>query len=169
MTISRDLNRRAKRWPGWALLLFVVVGFGAVGATRDRGPLDPGDRVDMLTKRIACPVCDGESVYESRNPASEGIRAAVREAVADGTADDEAIVASIADAYGAQVLLVPRATGFDALIWALPATAAVVGIAALVVAFRRWQAAASATGPADDDDYRIVASERDRRRSGDGE
>lgn len=169
MSDRRALNRRLKSWPSWVLLILVVVGFGVVGATRDRGPLDPGDRIDELSRRVACPVCDGESVYESRNPASEAIRAAIRQAVSQGTADDDAILASIAEAYGGRVLLVPRATGFDALVWALPVTAAVLGIVALVFAFRRWRIEAGMVGGANDEDYRIVAAERERRGGTDGD
>jgi len=140
----------------WVLVLFVGVGALAVGATRDRGPLDPGDRIDAISRRIACPVCDGESVYESRNPASEAIRSAIREGVRAGALDDDAVIAGVAEAYGAQVLLVPRATGLDALAWALPVTAAVVAIAALGAAFRRWRAESAAIGEATEEDRRIV-------------
>ena len=140
----------------WLLVLFVGVGALAVGATRDRGPLDPGDRIDAISRRIACPVCDGESVYASRNPASEAIRSAIREGVRAGALDDDAVIAGVAEAYGAQVLLVPRATGLDALAWALPVTAAVVAIAALGAAFRRWRAESAAIGEATEEDRRIV-------------
>ncbi|MGA0915491.1 MAG: cytochrome c-type biogenesis protein CcmH [Ilumatobacteraceae bacterium] len=140
----------------WLLVLFVGVGALAVGATRDRGPLDPGDRIDAISRRIACPVCDGESVYESRNPASEAIRSAIREGVRAGALDDDTVIAGVAEAYGAQVLLVPRATGLDALAWALPVTAAVVAIAALGATFRRWRAESAAIGEATEEDRRIV-------------
>ena len=160
MSPRSALNRRLKAWPGWVVMVFVAVALLAVGSTRDRGPLDPGDRVDAISRRIACPVCDGESVYESRNPASDAIRTAVRDAVADGGSTDEQIIAAVADAYGGQVLLVPRATGFDALVWALPVTAAVLGAFALALAFRRWRAEAAALAPATEDDYRLVAEAR---------
>ena len=62
-----------KRWPGWVLLVMVVAGFLGVGATRSSGPLTPEERVQEITKRLACPVCDGESVYESANAASAEI------------------------------------------------------------------------------------------------
>ena len=160
MSPRSALNRRLKTWPGWVAMVFVAVALLAVGSTRDRGPLDPGDRVDSISRRIACPVCDGESVYESRNPASDAIRSAVRDAVADGGSTDEQIIAAVAEAYGGQVLLVPRATGFDALVWALPVTAAVLGTFALALAFRRWRAEAAALAPATEDDYRLVAEAR---------
>ncbi len=157
MSARSEFNRRLKHWPGWVVMLFALVALLVVGSTRDRGPLDPGDRVDAISRRIACPVCDGESVFESRNPASDAIRSAVRQAVAEGGTTDEEIIAAVAEAYGGQVLLVPRATGFDALVWALPVTAAVLGVVALALAFRRWRAESAALAPATDDDYRLVA------------
>ena len=57
-----SLNRRVKRWPGWILLLFVVVGLVAYGATRDTGPRTPDERLESVSKRLACPVCPGACV-----------------------------------------------------------------------------------------------------------
>jgi cytochrome c-type biogenesis protein CcmH len=151
------LNRRAKRWPGWVLLLFAVVGLLAFGATRDTGPRTPDERFESIAKRLACPVCQGESVYESRNTASEQIRQAIRQGVDDGTLSDEQIIRQITDAYDGEELLVPTADGVEALAWALPATAFVVGVAGLTVAFRRWQVNTRALGEATDEDYALVA------------
>ena len=157
----RDLNRRLKRWPGWVLLVFVVVGFLAFGATRDTGPRTPEERIESISKRLACPVCQGESVYESRNTASNQIRVAVRQAVNEGTLTDEQIIGDITVNYEGEELLVPTADGIEALAWALPATAFVVGVAGLTIAFRRWQAAARRLGSATDEDYALVAAALD--------
>ena len=152
-----SLNRRAKRWPGWAVLLLAVVALLAFGATRDTGPRTPDERVEAISKRLACPVCQGESVYESRNPASVQIREAVKQGVADGVASDEQIIQDIVAAYDGEELLVPTASGIEALAWALPAAALVIGVTGLTLAFRRWQASARALGDATDDDYALVA------------
>jgi cytochrome c-type biogenesis protein CcmH len=153
---TRGWNARVKRWPGWVALVFVVVGLLAVGATRDGGPRSAGDRVDDISRRIACPECDGESVYESRSRASEGIRTEIRAQVAQGVASDDEIIEFVAERFGGQVLLVPRSSGLDALAWALPAAALVCGVAGLAVAFRRWKAEAEGTPAATDDDYSLV-------------
>jgi cytochrome c-type biogenesis protein CcmH len=50
----------------------------AVGATRDGGPSTPEERVEAISRRLACPICDGESVFESRNNASASIRQEIR-------------------------------------------------------------------------------------------
>lgn len=146
-----------KRWPTWVLLLFVVVGFLAVGATRDSGPRTPDERIEAISKRVACPVCQGESVYESRHPTSENIKEAIRDRVRQGVLSDDEIIRSIVGARDGQELLVPTADGVEALAWALPATAFVVGVAGLTVAFRRWQRNSAALAPATEDDFRLVA------------
>jgi cytochrome c-type biogenesis protein CcmH len=161
---SSEWNRRVKGWPGWIALLFVVVGLVAFGATRDTGPRTPDERIESISKRLACPVCQGESVYESRNTASNQIRVAVRQAVNEGSLTDEQIISDIAVNYEGEELLVPTADGIEALAWALPATAFVVGVAGLTIAFRRWQAAARHLGSATDEDYALVAAALDEQR-----
>ena len=156
--------KRLRSWPSWVAMFIAVVALLAVGSTRDTGPLNPGDRIDSISRRVACPVCDGESVFESRNPASEAIRAEIRASVYDGTSTDDEILASIANSYGGKVLLVPSSSGFDALIWALPAAGLMIGLVGLWFAFRRWRAEAAALGLPSLDDYSLVEEARQRRR-----
>ena len=157
MATARDVNRRVKRWPGWVVLALAVVGLLAYGATRDTGPRTPEERIEAISKRLACPVCQGESVYESRNPASTQIREAIKRAVADGDQSDAEIIQEIVVAYEGEELLVPTASGVEALAWALPAAAFVIGVVGLTLAFRRWRANTAALGTATDADYELVA------------
>lgn len=142
---ARTVNRRLKGWPGWVALVFVVAAALTVGIVATTGPQTPEDRVDAISKRVACPVCDGESVFESQNSASIAIRNQVGDLVAENDLGDDEIVAFIETRYGASVLLVPRASGFDALVWVLPAVALVCGVAGLAVAFRRWRTETEST------------------------
>ncbi len=154
--MASELNRRVKRWPGWLALVFVVAGFLAVGATRDTGPESQGDRIVQVAKRVACPICDGESVFESQNNASIALRNQIAELVADNNLNDTEIIAFIETRYGGQVLLVPKSTGFDALVWVLPAVAFACGLAALIVVFRRWKREAGDLADPTDDDRALV-------------
>ena len=148
-----------KKWPAWVLLVFVVVAFLAVGATRDDGPSTPQERSDAIAQRVACPVCDGESVFESRNTASVNIRNRITELVNGGQASDDEIIADIEASFGGRILLVPKATGFDALVWALPVAALICAVAALAVTFRRWRRdAAGASDPTVEDRAMVAAA-----------
>jgi cytochrome c-type biogenesis protein CcmH len=152
-------SRLVKSWPSWVLLVLVVGGLLAVGTTRDASPRTPKERVEDISKRLACPICDGESVFESRNADSQAIRIEIARQVDTGTVSDDQIINFIEQRFGSKVLLVPRATGIDALVWALPAAALVCAVVGLGVAFRRWKAAAD-TIP-DDEDRRLVAAALD--------
>jgi cytochrome c-type biogenesis protein CcmH len=145
------LSRSVKRWPGWLLLAVVAAVLLAVGISRDGGVSDPGERADALARRVACPVCDGESVYESRNRASINLRNEITSLVNDGRLGDDEILAEIQSAYPTDILLVPPADGVNALVWALPAAAVVCAAAGLVVAFRRWRQTGEVAEPSDAD------------------
>jgi cytochrome c-type biogenesis protein CcmH/NrfF len=143
-----------KSWPMWMLMGLIVVALLTVGTTRDNGPLTQSDRIDSITKHIACPTCDGESVYVSRASAAEAIRKQVARDVRAGTMTDDEIIGSIAKAFKAQVLLVPRATGIDSLVWIMPIAVLVCAVAGLWAAFRRWRRDNS--GEASSDDVALV-------------
>jgi cytochrome c-type biogenesis protein CcmH len=128
----------------WVGLLVVTAALLVFGSVRDSGPLTQQDRIDAITQRVACPTCDGESVYVSRAAAAQAIRAEVARQVGDGLKTDDEIVAYIADRFGGQVLLVPRGSGIDALVWVLPVVVSVALVAALASSFRRGAVATGA-------------------------
>ena len=131
--------KKLKSWPVWMLMGVIVVALLAIGVTKDSGPRTQGDRIDAITKRLACPTCDGESVFVSRASAAESIRTQVARDVAAGTLSDDQIIAGIAGTFNAQVLLVPRATGLDSLVWVLPIAVLVCAVVGLAMAFRKWK------------------------------
>lgn len=150
-----------RRW-SWLLALAATVALLVVGAARDAGPLTQQDRIDAISRRLACPTCQGESIYVSRAPAAESIRAEIARQVGSGRLADDEIVAFIEQRFGGEVLLVPRASGLDALVWALPVAALVTSLAGLTAAFLRWRR--RGTVETHDDDEEIVAralAERD--------
>jgi len=155
-----EINNRVKGWPGWVLLLVVTVSVLAVGSTRTSGPQSQEERIELISKRVACPVCNGESVAESRNNASRAIRNEIDSLVRSTPLSDDQIVARLEDSYGTEILLVPRASGFDALIWVLPTMAFVFGVAGLAVAFQRWRVQADGVADPTDADRDIVAAAR---------
>ena len=128
-----------KRWPGWVLLLFVVSGLLAFGSTRDAGARTPEERLEAISKQLACPICGGETVYESRNTSSASIRAEIKAQITSTDATDDEVIAYIVQQYDAKTQLVPKASGFESLVWVLPVVALVCVAVALFFAFRRWR------------------------------
>lgn len=157
MNAAQRGNRLLKRWWGWAVLLVAVVSVVTVAASRDRGPQTQQDRIESVAARLACPTCDGESVEVSRAPAAVAIRNEIARQVIAGQLSDDQIVAEIEASFGGQVLLLPRTTGLDALVWVLPVTVAMIAVAALAMAFRRWRREAEALAAPTDADRAMVA------------
>ena len=57
-------------------------------------------------------------------------------AVAEGKSDDQ-VLATITQAYGNDILLVPRFQGFNSLLWIVPLGGAVIALTATVLLHRR--------------------------------
>ncbi len=154
--MTNQLNVKLKHGPSWLVMLFCVVALMIFGTQRDSGPATPQERIESVSKRLVCPTCDGESVYESRGAASQAIRQEIARQVADGQLTDSQIIKAIDDSYTADLKLVPGGTGFDALIWVMPIAVLVVSVVGLVVVFRRWKVQGSVS--ATDADRKLVES-----------
>ena len=130
-----------RRWP---LLLAVAAAAALLGvaAVRDTGPLTQQERIESISRRVACPTCQGESIAASRATAAEAIRAEIARQVATGQRSDDEIIGYLESRFGASVLLLPRSTGLDSLVWILPVAVLVVAAAALAAALARWRRAA---------------------------
>ena len=129
----------------WALAAVIAVAFLVVGSTRTGEPRTQQDRIDAISKRLACPTCQGESIYVSRAPAAESVRAEIARQVASAQRTDDEIIAYIENRFGSSVLLVPRSDGLDALIWILPVSLGILGVGGLGLLFVRWRREQSMT------------------------
>ena len=120
------------------LLMFLLVGLLlAIGVTRSGSPKTQQDRIDSITSNLACPTCSGESVFVSQAVAAQAIRLEVARQVSTGTRTDDEIISYIEQRFGGQVLLVPRATGLDSLVWSLPVASLIISLWFLIRAFSR--------------------------------
>lgn len=126
---------------GWFFVFAAFAALMAVGIQRDSSPATPQERIESVSRRLACPTCDGESVAESRGTASQAIRQEISRLVAQGQLTDDEIVASIDESYAESLRLTPGSSGLESLIWVLPIFTGVVAVAGLVIAFSRWRRA----------------------------
>jgi cytochrome c-type biogenesis protein CcmH len=137
------------------LLAFTAVLLVAIGVQRDSGPATPQERLEGISRQLACPTCDGESVAESRGTASQAIRQEIARLVGDGQLTDSEVVQAIDDKYSEELQLKPGTSGLESLIWGLPIAVAVTAGIGLVMAFRRWQTMEEQS--VTDEDRKLVA------------
>ena len=97
-----------------ALVLILNLGVGAVAwaVQPDEILSDPAleARARSLSQELRCLVCRNENIDESHAELARDLRVLVRERLQEGDSDTEAL-AFITARYGEYVLLMPRATG----------------------------------------------------------
>jgi cytochrome c-type biogenesis protein CcmH len=140
-----------KRWPGWMALGVLCAAMLVIGAVRASAELTEDQRVNGISKRLACPICDGESVFESRNGASDDIRNQIRSQVRAGRTDAEVIAYVQSRSPEADLTLVPDGDGIELWVWVLPVVAVTLAGVGLGVAFARWRRQLTAEPSADDE------------------
>lgn len=154
-----DFNHRLKGWPGWIILLFLAVLFLVMGAVGSDGASTPEERADDISRGLACPECNGETVYESQVTASVNIRREIQAMVDEGRLSDDEIVAELVAQYGNRLSLLPTDDGVNVLVWALPVAAGAAGLTGLVLVFSKWRRqAALDVGPTDEDRALVAAA-----------
>jgi cytochrome c-type biogenesis protein CcmH len=133
-----DAMRRA----GVALIAVILLG-AAAGDPADR-LADPAKEAHAraLFRDVRCLVCQSESIDESEAPLAHDLRQLVRSLVAQGRSDDQ-IRAFLVSKYGQFVLLAPKPSLGNAILWVGPLLVVAAGAAALLA---RRRAAADPPG-----------------------
>lgn len=118
-------------------------------------------RAREISKELRCLVCRNESIDDSHAALAKDLRLLVRERVAAGDTDEEA-VDYIVERYGEYVLLNPRMTGANLVIWlAGPVLLVIGGLGAWVFIRRRRVAPATPAGLTEDEARRLAELTRD--------
>lgn len=135
---------------GLLLALLVLLPLSAAAVQPDEMLDDPAleARARDISSGLRCLVCRNENIDDSNAEFSKTLRLLVRERLVEGD-DDREVVQYIVDRYGDYVLLKPRLTLGNALIWlAGPALFVVGGVLAWRYVRSRGPEAAMAAGPA---------------------
>lgn len=135
-----------------SMVVATTLGAPALHAQEPMGepgaPDDPTELTDQraaeldaqsaeIAARLRCPVCSGQSVLESNAPISQEMQQLVRERLERGETEEE-IIAYFRSSYGDWIILQPRPTGWNLLVYVLPVVVLVAGGAWLFVVLRRW-------------------------------
>jgi cytochrome c-type biogenesis protein CcmH len=116
--------------------------------------------VHDVAAQLRCVVCQNLSVADSPSEMAGQMRGIVRERLEAGETPAEVREYFVAR-YGEWILLAPRRSGFNLLVWGFPLAATAVGLALVAVLLRRWtrrSRVAAAAPPLD-----AAMSERIRR------
>ena len=133
MTLARALQRAVAA-------LFALVVLGAAAADPADRLADPAQEAHARTlfRDVRCLVCQSQSIDESDAPLAHDLRQLVRSQVAQGRSDAQ-IRAFLVSRYGQFVLLTPKASLGNAILWVGPLLVVAAGAAALIM--RRRSAA----------------------------
>jgi cytochrome c-type biogenesis protein CcmH len=93
-------------------------------------------RARALSAELRCMVCQNQSIDDSDASLARDLRVLVRERLKAGDTDEQ-VLAYVVARYGEFVLLKPRFSLRNALLWGTPAVLLVIGGAVLVVSIRR--------------------------------
>lgn len=150
-----------KRIANWAAIAALVSAALVLGLRPSATAATPAQEVDSIAASLRCPVCQGLSVKDSQSQTARDIRADIGRRLTDGqTAAD--IRQAYVDRYGKWVLLRPATSGFESLVWALPAAGVGAGAIFLGVGFFRWRRRSRGRAPTDDDLVLVAMALSDR-------
>ncbi len=93
-------------------------------------------RARGITAGLRCVVCRNESVDDSNAEIARDIRLMVRERLVAGDSDEEAVQYMV-DRFGEFVLLTPRATGSNLILWVAGPALLLIGLGIAVTSIRR--------------------------------
>jgi cytochrome c-type biogenesis protein CcmH len=131
-----------------ALLGTTLVGGSAVGAqevvtTRN---MTLEERTRSVASELRCPVCQGNSIQDSPSELAQEMKGVVRDQLAAGKTPDE-VKQYFIDKYGEWILLEPKASGFNLVVYLLPMVGVLIGGAIIWRSVKKWTAPpASADG-----------------------
>jgi cytochrome c-type biogenesis protein CcmH len=155
-----------RTWRAWRFALIAL----ALGTSQPAVAVQPDEilkdagleaRARALSHELRCMVCQNQSIDDSDAPLARDLRVLVRERLTSGDSDSEVLDFLVAR-YGEFVLLKPRLTWHNALLWLTPAAALVAGAIAMFAAIRRRRAVPLAAAPLSADEERRLAEVIDR-------
>ena len=143
---------RAARRAFWLLSLSLVLAAPVGAGVPQPAPRSPQSAtrdsvLDARTREVAsglrCPVCQGESIEQSPAELAVELKGVVREQLAAGRTPEQVREYFVAR-YGEWILLEPKPTGFNAMVYVVPPLLLLGGAAVIVVLLRRWTRAGAA-------------------------
>lgn len=113
------------------------------------------ERARDISAGLRCMVCQNQSIDDSDAELARDLRVLVRDRLVAGDSNDQ-VVAYVVDRYGEFVLLRPRLSARNAVLWATPIVILLLGGTA-AIAFARRQSRSTIGAELTDDEQARVA------------
>ena len=121
-----------------SLALYIFLGAvsqsAGAGSYQAEDPLEPG--IKSIATQLRCPVCQGETIYDSHSTVATQMKGLIREQLAANKSEPE-IIAFFVERYGEFVLMEPRKSGSFLVIWLFPALAILIASTVAILILRR--------------------------------
>ena len=127
-----------------AFLSLLTTSSLSIAGTVEEEILDVKTR--EIAKTLRCAVCQTESVWESNAELARQMRQLIREKLAQGQSPEE-IKAYFLSRYGDYILLEPRKSGMNWLLWVGPFVLLAIGGILLYRTLGRWVAQTASMKP----------------------
>ncbi len=121
------------------LAVILIVSASSVTYAQDDEPDFPtDDEVNLIAKKLYCPVCPNTPLDVCETQACQDWRAQIKDQLKSGWTEDQIIDYFVLQ-YGERVLAEPQRRGFSAMVWVLPLIAVGLGLTALWYVLRGWR------------------------------
>ena len=132
------------------LLVIALAAPSPARAQEEKGVVTMGtgtleERTRDVASELRCPVCQGNSIQDSPSELAQEMKGVVRDQLAAGRTPEE-VKQYFIDKYGEWILLEPKASGFNLVVYLLPIVGVLGGGLLIWRAVRKWT-----TVPATDD------------------
>lgn len=123
------MSSRLRLWP-MLLCGLLLISSPALAVLPDEVLSDPAleARARTISAELRCMVCQNQSIDDSNAELARDLRVLVRERVVAGDTDRQ-VVDFVVSRYGEYVLLKPRFSGRNALLWGAPVVILLCGAA----------------------------------------
>lgn len=140
-----------------ALALLVLAVTAAHAVNPDEMLDDPAleQRARDISAKLRCLVCQNESIDDSNADLARDLRVIVRERLEEGDTDGQ-VVDYVVARYGEFVLLQPRLSARNMLLWGTPLIGLVLGFLAIVFLYRMRNRAGPVDRLSDDEQQRLA-------------
>jgi cytochrome c-type biogenesis protein CcmH len=141
-----------------AVVLLAFVGQQApdaeqfVGSPQGKPLVSPelDARTQEIASQIRCPVCQGLAIADSPSEMAINMRGQVRALLARGLTEEQ-ILKYFEHSYGQFVLLKPKFSGVNALVWLLPVAVLALGALIVISKTKKLEAARPTASPTTND------------------